>query len=87
MPLWREKQLQAEPDNLPCEPAEDLSRRWYEVITGGMPIGPYIVTAFCATAVILVGSAPWNILLILGLLLRRDEVFRYWIISRWGRSS
>jgi hypothetical protein len=55
---------------------------WYEVITGGMPIGHYIVTAFYATAVILMGCAPWNFLLILGLLLSRDEVS-----SRWGSSS
>jgi hypothetical protein len=55
---------------------------WHEIITGGMPIGPYIVTAFYATAVILVGCAPWNFLLILGLLLNRDEVS-----SRWGSSS
>jgi hypothetical protein len=52
-----------------------------------MPIGPYIVTAFYATAVILVGCSPWNILLILGLLLSRDEVLRFWISSRWGTSS
>jgi hypothetical protein len=62
-------------------------RRWYEVITGGMPIGLYIVTALYATAVILVGCAPWNLLLILALLLSRDEVLRYWISSRWGSSS
>ena len=62
-------------------------RRWYEVITGGMPIGPYLLTAVCATAVILVVCAPWNILLILGLLLSRDEVLRYGILNRWGSSS
>ena len=87
MRLWREKHPEAEPDNLPRKPAENLSRRWYEDITGGMPIGTYFVTAFYATAVILVGYAPWNSLLILGLLLSSDEVFRYWISSRWGSSS
>jgi hypothetical protein len=66
---------------------KDARRCWYEVITGGMPIGTYVVTAFCATAVILVGYAPWNILLILGLLLSRDDVLRYAISSRWGRPS
>ena len=63
------------------------TRRWYELITGGMPIGLYIVTAFYMTAVILVGCAPWNILLILILLLSRDEVLRRWISSRWGSAS
>jgi hypothetical protein len=62
-------------------------RSWYEVITGGKPIGPYIVTVFCATVVILVACAPWNFLLILGLLLSKDEVLRFWNSSRWGRSS
>jgi hypothetical protein len=50
-------------------------------------MGTYVATAFFATAVILVGYAPWNILLILGLLLSKDEVLRFWISSRWGRSS
>jgi len=52
-----------------------------------MPIGTYVATAFYATTVILVGYAPWNVLLILGLLLSRDEVLRFWISSRWGSSS
>ena len=62
-------------------------RRRYEVITGGMPIGPYLLTAVCATSVILVACAPWNILFILGLLLSRDEVLRYGILNRCGSSS
>ena len=66
---------------------KDARRCWSKLITGGMPIGTYVVTAFYAAAVILVGYAPWNILLILGLLLSRDEVLRFWISSRWGGSS
>ena len=66
---------------------KDARRPWSELITGGLPVGTYLVTAFYATAVILVGCAPWNILLILGLLLSRDEVLRFRISSRWGSSS
>ena len=62
-------------------------RSCYEVVPGGMPIGPYIMTAAFATAVILMVCAPWNIFLILALLLSRDEVLRYGIFSRWRRSS
>src|SRR5262249_22250396 len=83
----QEKQLQAEPGNLPCESAEDLSWRRYERTTGGMPIGAYIVAAFYATAVILLAYAPWNFLLILGLFLSKDDVLRFWISSKWGRAS
>jgi hypothetical protein len=83
----QEKQLQADPDNLPCTPVKGLNWRRYERITGGMTIGAYVVTVSYATAVILVGCAPWNILLILGLLLSRDEVLRDGISSRWGRAS
>jgi len=59
------------------------TRCWYERITGGMPIGAY----FYATAVILLACAPWNFLLIVGLLLSKDDVLRFWISSGWGRSS
>ena len=62
-------------------------RHWSELITGGLPVGAYVVTAVCATAVILVSCAPWNFVLILGLLLSRDEVLRDGISSRWGRAS
>ena len=62
-------------------------RSRYAVISGGMPIGTYIVAAFYATAVILLACAPWNFLLILGLLLSKDDVLRFWISSRWGRAS
>ena len=62
------------------------ARHWSELITGGLPIGTYVATAFFATVVILVGCAPWNFLLILGLLLNKDEVLRWWISSKWGSS-
>jgi hypothetical protein len=69
----------------PC--TKRARQRWYEVITGGMPIGLYIVTAFYATAVILVGCAPSNVILILALLLSRDEVLWHRISFRRGSSS
>jgi hypothetical protein len=50
---------------------EDLNRRWYERTTGQMPVGRYLVALFYATTVILVGCWPWNILLILPVLLSR----------------
>jgi len=58
---------------------EHARRRWYQAVTGRMPIGPYVVIALYATTVILVGPAPWNTLLILTLLLSRDEVLQWWI--------
>jgi len=58
-----------------------------ELITSGLPVGSYVATALYATAAILLTYAPWNFLLILGLFLSRDEVFRSWVSSRWGRSS
>ena len=48
--LWREKPRAAElndPGNL----TEELNRRWYESITGRMPIGLYVVAVCYATAV------------------------------------
>ena len=65
----------------------NLDLRSFEAITGGMPLGWYIVTVCYATAVILLGPWPWNLLLILTLLLSRDEVLRYGILNRWGSSS
>ena len=59
--LWREISRQADPDN----PMEEHNRRWHEMITGRMLLGSYIVAITCATAVILLGWWPWNVLLIL----------------------
>ena len=62
------KRRGAEPEDLSRNPGEDLNRRWYEAVTGRMPIGRHIVALCYATAVILLEWWPWNILLILLLL-------------------
>ena len=59
--LWREVCRRADRDN----PMEEQHRRWHETITGRMPLGWYIVAILYATAAILLGWWPWNILLIL----------------------
>jgi hypothetical protein len=58
----------AGPNNLP----QNLNQHWYAAITGGMPMGRYIVAVCCGAIVILLGLYPWGILLIL-LSLPRDE--------------
>jgi hypothetical protein len=70
--LWREKQLEVEPDNLSSNlviqlgaATEDLNPRRYERTTHRMAAGWYIVALCYATAVILLGWRPWSILLIL----------------------
>lgn len=47
---------------------EDLNWRSCGAVTGRMPIGWHIVAVCYATAVILLGTPPWNVLLILLLL-------------------
>jgi hypothetical protein len=81
--LWRQISRRADVDN----PVEAQNRRRRETITGRMTLGWYIVAITYATAVILLGPWPWNLLLILSLLLSRDEVLRYGILNRWGSSS
>jgi hypothetical protein len=54
---------------------KDARRHWSKLITGGLPVGTYVVTAFYATAVILVSCARWNFLLILNLLLSRARFY------------
>src|SRR6516165_7164389 len=80
--LWREIGRRVDPDN----PMDEQNRRWHETITGRMPLGWYIVAILYAAVAILLGWWPWNILLILVLLLNRDEVLRCWISSKWGSS-
>ena len=78
--LWREMSRRADRDN----PTVEQNRQ--KMMTGRMPLGWYIVAILYATAAILLGWWPWNILLILVLLLNRDEVLRCWISSKWGSS-
>jgi hypothetical protein len=54
-----------EPEHLSANSTEDPNGRWYETVTGRMPVGWYIVAVCYATVVILLGSPPWNALLIL----------------------
>jgi hypothetical protein len=44
---------------------KDPNRRWYEQITGRIPVGWYVVAVCYATAAILLGWWPWNFLLLL----------------------
>jgi hypothetical protein len=57
--LWREISRQRDCDN------PKQNRRWHETITGGIPLGWYVVAVCYATVVILLGWYPWNYLLIL----------------------
>jgi hypothetical protein len=61
----REKRNELEPEPLSANSTEGLNRRWYEAITGRMPVGWYIAAVYYATVVILLGWPPWNALLIL----------------------
>jgi hypothetical protein len=72
----REKGDDAEPEHLSANSTDDLNGRWYEAITGRMPVGWYIVAVCYATAVILLGWLPWNALLIL-LLLSNSKRLRF----------
>jgi hypothetical protein len=81
--LWREKRGEAEPEDPPGNlvvhlgvATDDLNRRWYEAIAGGVPLGWYIVTVCYAIAVILLGRYPWNFLLIGLLFLIRTKPLR-----------
>jgi hypothetical protein len=81
--LWREKQSDVQradlSDNLivPLCVATNPGRRWYEAITSWMPAGLYAVAVCYATAVILMGWLPWNVLLLLPLLLGRNGHLRF----------
>jgi hypothetical protein len=78
--LWREKRSEVEPEDLSGNlvvqlglATEGLNRRWYGFITGRMFPRRYIVALCYATAVILLGWWPWNILLILPALPNRNH--------------
>jgi hypothetical protein len=64
--LWRDMRPEVERTDLLFGVAtKDTSRRWYEVITGRMPIGWHVVAICYATAAIFLGWWPWNFLLLL----------------------
>jgi hypothetical protein len=54
----------------------DLNRRWYEAITGRMPITWHVVAVCYATAAIFLGWWPWNFLLLLLLFPIRNKRVR-----------
>jgi hypothetical protein len=91
--LWQEKRGEIEPEDLSGNlvvqlglATEDLNRRWYEAIAGGVPLGWYIVTVCYAIAVIFLGCFPWNFLLVGLLFLIRNKPLRerafVWYSSR-----
>ena len=55
---------------------KDPNRRWYEQITGRIPVGWYVVAVCYATAAILLGWWPWNFLLLLLLFPVRNKRVR-----------
>jgi hypothetical protein len=74
--LWREMRGELEPKELAIVPKEP-NRRWYETITGRIPAGLYMVAVCYGTTVILLGSLPWNVLLLLLLLPTRNKRSRF----------
>jgi len=74
-PVRPEKWDEHKPKDQVADSTEALNRRWYETITGQMPVGRYIVAVCYATAGILLGGLPWNTLLIL-LLFSNSERLR-----------
>jgi hypothetical protein len=73
--LWRDMRQEVGREDLPLDVAtKDPSRRWYEAITGQMPIA-----AVCyATATMLLGWWPWNFLLLLLLFSIRNRSARFY---------
>jgi hypothetical protein len=88
--LWREKRGEVESEDLSGGlvvqlglATEDLNRRWYEAIAGGVPSGRYIATVCYAIAVISLGWYPWNFLLVgLLFLIRKRERAFVWYSNR-----
>ena len=91
--LWRERCEEVEREDLsgnllaPLAVAtRSLDRRRYEAITGGVPLGWYIVTVCYATTVISLGWYPWNFLLVgLPFLIKNKQVHErasVWCSSR-----
>ena len=77
--LWRDKRAEVERTDLPFGVAtKDPNRRWYEAITGLMPIGCHVVAVCYATAAILLGWWPWNFLLLLFLFPIRNKRARFY---------
>ena len=52
------------------------NRRWYQAITGGVPIGWHVAAVCYATAAFFLGWWPWNFLLLLLLFPVRNKRVR-----------
>ena len=93
--LWRDMRHEVEREDLSFSVAtQDPNWRWYEFITGRMPIGWRVVAVCYATAAILLGWWPWNFLLLLLLFPIRNKRVRFYAFCtaaakesmRWGES-
>jgi len=77
--LWRKERDEIDPKDLSGDlvqlgrATDPLNRHWYERITARMPVGRDFLALCYATTVILVGYWPWNILLILPVLLSKNR--------------
>jgi hypothetical protein len=75
--LRRNMRANVEREDLPFSVAtKDPNRRWYEAITGRMPIGWRVVAVCYATAAILLGWWPWSFFLLLLLFPIRNKRVR-----------
>jgi hypothetical protein len=85
--FWRDICAKIEGKDPPLGVASNHpKRRWYEAITGRMPIGWNVVAVSCATAAILLGWWPWNFLLLLLLFPIRNNRVRF-CVFRTSRSN
>ena len=77
--LRRDMRADVEREDLPLGAAtKDPKRRWYEAITGRMPIGWHVAAVCYATAAIFLGWWPWNFLLLLLLFPIRNKRVRFY---------
>jgi hypothetical protein len=77
--LWRDIRAEVKREDLPLGVAtKDSNRRWYEALTGRVPIGWQVVAVCYATAAILLGCWPWNLLLLLLLFPIRNKRLRFY---------
>ena len=64
--LWRGIRAAVEGKDLPLGlGTKHANRRWYQAITGGVPIGWHVAAVCYATAAFFLGWWPWNFLLLL----------------------
>ena len=76
--VWRDMRHEFERTDLLGVATKDTSRRWYEAITGWMPIRWHGVAVCYATTAIFLGWWPWNFLLLLLLFPIRNKRVRFY---------